>query len=518
MLHHSHLGPTEKQTLTNLVNGKQELEQDMAQKITTALNANCELMGLLRALVANAMEDMAWYVSQSSEEAFIAALKKDAVNYPWVLKKYKIPGGSTYTANQRGEELGRQHHEFFNYLTEKQGANAFELGAYECADLIRFYGEVLEAFAKTKPAGTPKLTPKLERVVAETEKVVGRSKEYQLGPAVQWDKSPDKGQRGRIMGGLGTKDGLEVDDWRTVPRPVYPVRKPGELQNDYDKRIGEYDVKVKEYAIIQDYIRRRTATELKIAKMRGGAALWVQTPPDRIAKIDNLFGLAHAATISGTTTDHVFFYNRMSLVDRYLGQDVSTYKMDYSKKYYSDARPGAGGNVVTRNQIIDPIFYIIPLGAIVGAGHHSTIECAAPLTLNGIIDYTIGNYGTLYPPRRAERNAVEASSIKAVMDASEGDLRNKRLLIYYDSAGYPAGYLEFDRDQDNAIWNQIAAVSQGMIDKVAAFGQYPSKAEVMSMHPAFKQVMLGDGVGTGASQKSFQGTKAFWEKKSSGQK
>jgi len=252
--------------------------------------------------------------------------------------------------------------------------------------------------------------------------------------------------------------------------------------------------------------------------------LWVQTDVDRIAKIDKVFGLAHGATISGTTTDNIFFFNRFALVDRYLGQDATAMdgRLDeFLLKYYFHAggpkgvkygeSPTQNIPVPKRNTIIDPILYMLPLGAIVGEGHHSTIECALPLVLNGIIRYTVGEYETLFPVDRERRNACgDISGIKSTLAKYQEKNRDKRILIYYDSKGDYEGYFKFDPVKDQQF-GAIAEVSQAMSDKFSRFNRYPTKDEVASLHVSLKGAL--EGLGTKAQKDKFKSVKDMWEKR-----
>lgn len=492
-----------------IVDQQQRNEQNMAEKLAKAFDEDMAVMGCLRGLVANAMEDIQWITVTAGEGPFRAAMLKDAINYRWVREKYNIKDRRHLTEQQLKDLLEPHCTDFHGFLTARRGANAFSMGAYQCADLIRFYGEVLEACEEHFKANEEGVIEALETLsedqkktypgtVAAAAKLVKRAKSYQLGPKPQWQKKGVGAERGRILGQLGLNRDEKWDD----------------------SRWSETLDRSEKAKIIREYVKKRTTTELRIAKMRGGASLWVQTPPDRVAKVDKVFGLAHAATISGTTTDNVFFYNRMSLVDRYLGEDVPETPnpaLDkFLKKHY--AIQHAVG--IERNSIIDPIFYIIPLGAIVGAGHHSTIECAFPLALNKIINYTIKNYSTLFPLARKQHSVGGGGRVKAVMTEYEARADNRKLLIYYDSSGNYAGYVEFERGKDDALWKDIARADQTMLNKFSAFTQYPTKEQVGSLHPHVRKAMepapdvprpRRGSLGTDEQQQKFARVKGMWE-------
>lgn len=511
------------QALKALIDEKQKNEQDMAEELLKTFDQDTTFMGYLRALVANAMDDIRWLTVQGGEQGFKDALG-DAVNYRWVLEQYGIPGADSATRQQRLEKLTEKWKFFYDFLTESGGANMFSLNASKCADMIRFYGEVIDACSKLKSKDI--ILKDLKRSLVELGKqILDRSKDYQIqhgfqgGKGPQWTKPKimtDPGGRGRILGQIGMKDGKVIDDYS-----YSDLKPPKPSDPDYQEKLKVYNWMK---SMVDEFVKRRTATELRIAQMQGGVRLWVHTEVDRTAKIDKVFGLSHGATISGTTTDNVFFFNRFSLVDRYLGEDptVMDGRLDkFLLKYYSFAGGPKGvrfGERVTRNvpvprrnQIIDPILYILPLGAIVGEGHHSTIECALPLVLNGIIDYTVGEYETLFPRDRQRRNACGSmGAIKNTLAKYQQKNRDKKIIIYYDANGDYEGYFRFDPVRDQQ-WGAIAEVSQAMSNKFAGFRQYPTKDNVASLHNSIREAL--EGLGSQTQKDRFRSARDFWQQR-----
>jgi hypothetical protein len=533
-----------KDMLRKLVDEQQKAEQRMAREVADAINADLSVMGCLRGMVANALEDIEWITLNAGDAPFKEALCKDAINYPWVREMYGIADRKTATETEQQIALGHHAGDFRRFLTDKQGVRAYSMNAFKCADMIRFYGEVLEACQYSfRPRGKvlEGLTESQKEVLRFADKQVGRAKDHQQGPRAQWAKKGKDAERGRTFGNLGvTKDKKHWDDtrWSTPPRPTPPrvTDLSDKGRKEHAKEFARYAQDLKDYEITCEFVKRRTTSELRIAKMRGGASLWVQTPKDRVAKVDKTFGLAHAATISGTTTDNIFFYNRMSLVGKYL-ESGFTWNADCMSAHnrtkfraflddcYAHREPGVRGPALSndfnwRNRIIDPVFYIIPLGAIVGAGHHSTIECAFPLALNGIVDYTIKNYGSLFPTNRGERNVGGGTGIKSVMESYEKRRGNRRFLIYYDSSGEYEGYVDFEWGRDDDVWRQVARADQTMLNRFAAFSQYPTKEQVASLHRDVKRAMMpapnapkrprpGD-LGTAEQKEAFKSARDKW--------
>jgi hypothetical protein len=131
-----------------------------------------------------------------------------------------------------------------------------------------------------------------------------------------------------------------------------------------------------------------------LVSMEGGQKIFALKDTSTIGKIDKAFGLVPAADISGTTADTMFFFSKFPK--------------------------------------IDPLFQMLPLATIVAGAHHSTIEVALPLTQNGIIDYDIGFYTTLFPTK-AKHSA--AGAVKKVLEMAEKEKLNHFLLVWYTKDG-----------------------------------------------------------------------------------
>ena len=87
----------------------------------------------------------------------------------------------------------------------------------------------------------------------------------------------------------------------------------------------------------------------------------------------------------------------------------------------------------------DKMFFMPPLATIVAGAHHSTLEVATPLSQNGLIDYAVGQYTSLYPKHRKSNPA--AGGLKSALEAAEkhkqnhlmcrlhGDFKNKDIEV-----------------------------------------------------------------------------------------
>ena len=457
-----------EQKLKGIINTKQKIEHDMATSLLNVFNRNSALIGVLRALVANAVEDIDWIIKCKGEAAYKKAFQKDAVNYGFV-QKYFGTGNTDY--------LKTCWKEFFAYI--KDESNIFSLNATACSNLIRFYGEVIEAGAGSGPDSTA-----LQNMLKLLET---RMKGYQVGPSQAWDK---KQERGRVS---ASPNRLEFGDFR-------------EKDDDLKQR----------QQLISDFNARKSETERRLANLKGGISLWVQTPKDLTAKMDKAFGLAHGATISGTTTDTVFFLNRMSLVDRYLGVDVSYSKPipGWLKNLYNPAvGPAKSGHgtlsVAKCNVVIDPVFYLVPFATIVSKGHHTTLEVALPLVLNGIIKYNIGSYSTLFPDR-GQRKAVEGTVIKGVLREFDTRAAKNKILVYYDKPNKYGGYITF-KEKDAGVWDKVAQAGKELMNTFSTFNEFPTKKQIASLHPMINRLLYSEGYKTAV--KGTKSVKNIWEKR-----
>jgi hypothetical protein len=194
----------------------------------------------------------------------------------------------------------------------------------------------------------------------------------------------------------------------------------------------------------KDDVQSFIHAQLKQEGGEHGILRWVQLDRDTCGKLDKIFGLCPGATISGTTTDNIFFFDKFS----------------------------RGG--------IDPLMYLLPIAAIVGNGHHTMIECALPLTLNNKMDYVVGLYSTLLPKPpssgvRSEAMVKASRAIEGILNTYEADNYNHLMLIYYTGQGAILGAYLFDKDSDRDKWTRFARSSKAMMDFTKSINPYPSE-------------------------------------------
>jgi hypothetical protein len=162
---------------------------------------------------------------------------------------------------------------------------------------------------------------------------------------------------------------------------------------------------------------RRTSGEM--AALGGaGIARWMPTERDVLYRIERTFGLKVGATISGTTTDTIYFLESVP-------------------------------------QSVDPIFYLLPVATIAAQQHHALIETAAALTINKKMSYSIGFYSTLMPHNS---NHPESGRILDILQRYENDsFSNDLFLVHRSNLANITGCYVFDNS------NQVARTEFGRL-------------------------------------------------------
>ncbi len=185
-------------------------------------------------------------------------------------------------------------------------------------------------------------------------------------------------------------------------------------------------------------VAESTVHEFLISQ-KGGSARVQLADTSTVNRMDRLFGLVPAADISGTTTDSIYFMERF--------------------------KTNAGE--------LDPVYQLLPLATIVAGAHHSMLEVALSLSLNGIIDYRIGAYGTLFP--RASKVA-EAGAVRGSLTVAENHPHNRQMLVYYSQPWAPAGCFLFEGQEREAFWRFAKATS--MLRSCRTLPPWPAKDDV----------------------------------------
>jgi len=126
---------------------------------------------------------------------------------------------------------------------------------------------------------------------------------------------------------------------------------------------------------IKPFIHRPKGKENYIT----GVTLHRQSTWDRMYLISQLYGLPPGATISGTTTDHMFTLFHV------LGT-AETDKSKLGKQFIEDVYKYM------------PFIILLPGVQMVRQYHHALVETAAALSLNDMISYHVGYYSSLLMP------------------------------------------------------------------------------------------------------------------------
>ena len=103
---------------------------------------------------------------------------------------------------------------------------------------------------------------------------------------------------------------------------------------------------------------------------------------------------------------------------------------------------------------------MLPLGTIVYNAHHTLLEVALPLTLNGAIDYHVGFYSTLLPPGSEQHSS--AKTIKKILLAAENAGDNRHFMQWRNNGGQVLGGILFDKALEKIALKQ-ARLSQAKV-------------------------------------------------------
>lgn len=142
---------------------------------------------------------------------------------------------------------------------------------------------------------------------------------------------------------------------------------------------------------LRPFVRRATHIDPQTDNYKNaGIFKWVQMGWDRLWIIAQLYGLPPGATISGTTTDHMFaIYEILSEIEGLAGPDEMS---------GSDS----GGNIhlkglARRIQQYLPYLHLVPLIQMGSQMHHAICEMGTALSLNDFTSYHVGYYSSLLP-------------------------------------------------------------------------------------------------------------------------
>lgn len=143
-------------------------------------------------------------------------------------------------------------------------------------------------------------------------------------------------------------------------------------------------------------------------------------PKSTVRKIDLVFGLPEGADISGTTADSIFFMEHVGAFLTSIG-----------------APPGVIAS-------LGPVVQLLAPATMVAIAHHTLLETALTLTINGYMTYSIGFYTTLMPHDSLTTGISPAAGrLWEAFCWAEHHQWNHRMLCFYGGGGQGAlgGYL-----------------------------------------------------------------------------
>lgn len=169
---------------------------------------------------------------------------------------------------------------------------------------------------------------------------------------------------------------------------------------------------------LRPFVRRATHLDPQTDNYKNaGIFKWIQMGWDRLWIIAQLYGLPPGATISGTTTDHMFaIYEILTEIEALAGPgDLET--------------SHSGGNIhmkglARRIQTYLPYLHLVPLIQMGAQMHHAICEMATALSLNDFTSYHVGYYSSLLPPanRMQVKDQTLDSRIRQVLADAEASV------------------------------------------------------------------------------------------------
>jgi hypothetical protein len=310
-------------------------------------------------------------------------------------------------------------------------ANVDTFDIQDCCWVIRMYGEFVEQLAKFQvppsqgaaaTAAAAPVDPRHESVNAQAIVAERVKRLYRRGFQVKAHQA-----------GVDEMHGTDGFMRNFLERARYNLHKP--VDEAAARNVGHW------------LDNSLTNPHRFVNSLHGGISIFRPKPHDTTLKIDRVFGLMPGATISGTTTDLMYFMDTFAANER------------------------------------DPIYYLVAAAGIVSQGHHTMLEVAMPLTMNGWVDYSIGHYTTLMPTgHRADRPATSHAAQGVIWDAldtAENHRQNRLMLVYYDAPKAIGGCFLFDRT--DARFKLLATADDNLARTFTGFFN--------SMWPSLEQVV-----------------------------
>jgi len=271
----------------------------------------------------------------------------------------------------------------------------------------------------------------------------------------QWVEGNTDPQKALVTDGgvarAGLIGGKETDEWEQELTPANAVKdayRPGVMvgagswKREVENVWGDQKGRFKGMEVARRDRGKGTAVEPHIdlrenKKDFAGIQDKRAKGHSNVLKIDRMFGLLTGADISGTTADTVYALEM-------LGAD-----------YLSAA------------------YYMLPLATIVHKLHHSLLEVALALTLNGVIDYDIGFYLSLMPDS-VTTVPKELPGLTGILQQYQMDRRNRCFVVYFSTppGRDPAGAYLFGDSEVGLVRDLFNA--KELLRKAPGLPDYPT--------------------------------------------
>lgn len=324
---------------------------------------------------------------------------------------------------------------------------ADNLTVTDCGDVIRLFGTVVEILAAV---GAGKITgdrlmPYVHVVANETPVTyVTKVQNAKLTKLVAGDDVPTKERPPQNQQQQQQHTGFGVELWEQL-RDSYRTPWNG---TPFD---AEHRTRRKEVWRIQEAILSALDRSIQGGVKAGfhGNTMNTLNIGSTVRAIDMLLGLPQGADISGTTGDNIF--------------TLETLLNLCAPK--------------TRRAVC----ILLPLASMIPEYHHTTIEVALTLTMNGYITYAVGFYSTLYPSetqtlelstkarglfdRSSERSDFNAAKreIKQALTSAESDARNRHMLVFAARDGQERA-LVMETIEEIAKYRKFVTMTQARYD------------------------------------------------------
>jgi hypothetical protein len=491
--------------IATMIDEKKRAEIEMAKALKKHFNEE-PLKPIIQSLAYVAIKDLLKNADEEELKLYLNKTRDKGTYRFWHAdrQRERFPGGQAPEApfNQL-QAISRKE---WNRIRYPQAPHT-KFDPPDCSDLLRLYAEFIEGCGEGEYERSKKKYTKTKKGLIFKDRIWSH---------VEWmkDRRKIRGERKikrRDRRGVGKilfpkKDDYVVDQsdvatqWQGIPpdmqRDAFSAKKyfkydpEKESDRQYLDRVyreaadlDDKKVRVRRQNIPSetDEMERILLEDLGIDSEPGpkaGMQFWKLMPQSSILEIDRMFGLKEIGSdISGTTADTVgaleALYTDLLSVDQngiirpiigqtHLGQELSPAQ-------------------VTENLLLlRPLIALLPLATMVSLGHHTTLECAFPLSINDYIDYSMGYYTSLFPPEwykitgtinelRYEPNlrykprgtsvkfhdVVENAAVAIWMTLRkyETDKRNHKMMIYYSQEGEIRGAFIIEKREEKRFRN-----------------------------------------------------------------